>query len=309
MSLETQAPGWQWFYIGLYFFVGGVAAGAYFIGSLVELFGPLRDAKTRRANEISRIAYYIAFPLILLTPPLLIGDLGHPERFWHLLWYPNGGTPSFNLQSPLSVGAWALLVFGAMSFLSFLDNLVADGRVKFAPFSNVYNRIPRRLYAVVGSLAGFFIAGYTGVVLNTTARPLWAATDPLVGILFIVSAASTGGAAIALVMAVRRIKAGEALEQLESFDRWMMVIEFVLIVAMIVVAGQFAAPLLTGTYAALFWGGVVLLGILVPLGLNWYASRRGGMIMQSAGWVTLAGILILLGGALLRITLVQAGQA
>lgn len=299
MSPETQAPGWEWYFVAMYFLIGGVSAGAYFIGSLVELFG------TEQHREVSRIAYYIAFPIILLAPILLIADLGRPERFWHLFFDVNSGIPYINMQSPLSVGSWALLVYSAFAFLSFLDNLVQDGVLKFAPFANMYNRRPRKLYALIGSLAGFFVAGYTGVLLNTTARPLWAATDPLLGLLFIVSAGSTGAAAIALVMALRRIVSGLALEQLETFDHLALVIELVIIIAMIVIAQQFAAPLLIGPYALLFWGGAVVLGILVPLALSWFARRRG---ISTAGLIVLTALLVLLGGALLRITLVSAGQ-
>ena len=300
MSLESQSPGWEWWFVAMYFFVGGTAAGAYFIASLVEFFGP------ERYREISKTGYYIAFPLVLITPILLIADLGRPERFWHLFFYANGGIPYINLQSALSVGSWALLVFGAMSFLSFVDNLIQDGRLKFAPFSNLYNRRPRKLYALIGSLAGFFIAGYTGVLLNTTARPFWAATDPLLGVLFIVSGASTGAAAIALVMAARRVMSTEALERLESFDRFAMIVELVLIAALVVIAGQFAAPLFGATFVLLFWGGTVLLGILIPFALSWYASR--GDLAGRSTVVMLAAVLILLGGALLRIMLVSAGQ-
>ncbi len=299
MSIETQAPGWAWYFVALYFFIGGTSAGAYFIGSLAELFG----GQSRR--EISRIAFYLAFPLILVTPFLLIADLGRPERFWHLFVYVNGGQPSFNFLSPLSVGSWALLLFGAMAFLSVLDNLVVDGRLKFAPLANVYNRIPRRLYALVGSLAGFFVAGYTGVLLNLTARPLWAASDPLVGALFLASAGSAGAAAIALVMAWRKMASSETAAQLEVFDRVVMIIELVLVVAMVVVAGQFAAPLLSGPYAIMFWGGAVLLGIIIPLVLNWTTRQPRP---TSSNLVVLTAILILFGGALLRISLVQAGQ-
>src|SRR5512146_619396 len=193
MNPEVHVPGWEWYYVAMYFFVGGISAGAYFIGSLAELFGG------ERYRVLSRTAYYVAFPLILLTPPLLILDLGRPARFWHLLLDARSGAPVFNVQSPLSVGSWALLVFGAMALLSFLDNLVAEGRIRSAPWAQVYSGWPRKAYAAVGSAAGFFVAGYTGVVLDVTARPLWAAADPLLGALFIASAASTGAAAIALV--------------------------------------------------------------------------------------------------------------
>jgi len=302
MSPETLSPNWAWYFVPMYFFVGGVSAGAYFIGSLVELFG--KDDEQH--CELSRVAYYIAFPLILITPILLIADLGRPERFWHLFFYVNGGIPYINLQSPLSVGSWALLLYGAMTFLSFLDNLVAAGRVRFAPFAALYNRIPRKVYALIGSLTGFFVASYTGVLVNSTARPLWAATSPLLGALFVVSAGSTGAAAIALVMVFRKMVNGEVFEQLETFDRVAMIAEIVLIVLMIVIAGQFAAPLLTSPYALIFWGGTVLVGILVPLALNWYTRRPDA---TRSGLVTLAAVLALFGGALLRISLVQAGQA
>ncbi len=299
MSPETLPPGWEWYLVAMYFYIGGIAAGAYFVGSLVELF---REGQYR---ALSRVAFYIAFPLILITPVLLIADLGRPERFWHLFFYANGGIPYINLQSPLSVGSWALLVFGAFSLLSFLDNLVSEGHWKSAPFVKLYSRIPRKLYALLGSMAGFFVAGYTGVLVNTTARPLWAATNPFFGVLFIVSAGSTGAAAIALVMIARKMVLGTAFEQLETFDRISMIVELALIVALIVIAGQFAAPLLSGPYALTFWGGTVVLGILIPLAVNWYAHRPGAVRGEL---VMLASVLILVGGALLRISLVQAGQ-
>ncbi len=298
MSFETQAPHWEWYYVALYFFVVGASAGVYFIGSLVELFG------SERQREISRTAFYLAFPPILVTPILLIADLGRPERFWHLFFYTKGDIPYINLQSPMSVGSWALLLYGGLSLLSFLDNLVAEGCLKLAPFANLYNRVPRKVYALIGSAAGFFVAGYTGMLLNITARPLWAATDPLLGSLFIASGGSTGAAAIALVMAWRKMTSTDVFKQLEIFDRVAMIVELVLIVVMIVTAGRFAAPLFRGPYALMFWGGTVAVGILIPLGLNWYAHRPGAV---SRSLVMLTSILVLFGGALLRISLLQVG--
>jgi formate-dependent nitrite reductase membrane component NrfD len=267
MSPETHVPGWEWYYVAMYFFIGGVSAGAYFIGSLAELFGG------ERHREISRTGFYIAFPLILLTPPLLIADLGRPERFWHLLLYANSGFPYVNLQSPLSVGSWALLLFGAMAFLSFTDNLVAEGRLRSVPFAAAYSRLPRKAYAIVGSAAGFFVAGYTGVILNVTARPFWAAADPLIGPLFVASGASTGAAAIYLVMTWRKRCTDVQLSGLDRFDRMSKVLELVLALAVVLIAGKWAAPLLRGSSAVMFWGGAVLLGTLLPLGAGWYASR------------------------------------
>ncbi len=299
MSPETLSPHWEWYYVAMYFFIGGVSAGAYFIGSLVEFMG------RERLREISRIAYYVAFPLILIAPLLLVADLGQPLRFWHLFFYAGNGVPYMNTTSALSVGTWALLVYGLMSFVSFLNVLVADGRVKSPSLMNLFNRIPHKVYAAIGTFFGFFVAGYTGVLLNVTARPLWASTDPFVGSLFIVSAASSGAAAIALVMASKKITANIEFHHLESFDRVAMIFELVLIALMLVVAREFAAPLLTGWYGFLFWIGAVAAGVLVPL---WLISSAGRSKTIVANPVVLTSWLVLFGSAMLRITLVQAGQ-
>ena len=302
MSPETQAPHWEWYYIAMYFYIGGVSAGAYFIGSLLELL------KMEKLRELSRTAYVIAFPLICITPVLLIADLGQPMRFWHLFFYTRDGMPYMNLTSPLSVGTWALLVYSGMSFLSFLNVLAEEGRLTseaLKKFHTLFSRVPHKVYAAVGSFFGFFVAGYTGVLVNITARPLWEATDPLFGPIFIASAASTGAAAIALTMAWRKSAAQDAFAHLEHFDRVVMVLELALIVVMLAVAGRYAAPLLTGLYGVMFLGGTVLLGILAPLWLNW---RSTASARANDGMAMLTAVLVLLGGLLLRISLVQAGQ-
>ncbi len=296
MSLETQAPEWAWYLVAIYFFVAGVSAGAYFIGALVELLGG------DESRSISRTAYDIAFPPLLVTPVLLIIDLGQPGRFWHLFFDIKGGVPYMNLQSAMSVGSWALMIFGIFSLLSFLDNRTAGGRR--LPLMNLYNHIPRKVYAVMGSAVAFFVAGYPGVLMNATAVPLWATTAPLLGALFIASSASTGAAAIALLMAWRKMASVNTFGRVENFDRIAMVIELVIIAAVIIAAGQFAAPLIRGPYAVIFWGGTVVLGILLPFGLGWYAHRPA----VGSSFVMGASILVLFGGALLRIIFVQAVQ-
>ena len=300
-NFETHIPHWDWYYIAMYFYIGGVSAGAYFVASLAELFG------SEKQHHIWRIGFTIAFWLILATPILLVVDLGRPERFWHILFYIKDGVPVpyINWQSPMSVGSWALMIYGGFSLLSYLDVLVSEGRIKWAPFAKFYNRIPRKVYAVIGSAAGFFVAGYTGVLLNITARPLWEATDPLLGSLFIASGASTGAAAIALVMVRQKITTGDFFDRLKRFDRMALIIELALIIAMIFVAGQYAAPLLRGFYAFLFWIGTVVLGILIPFGLYGYSGR---LRIDESSLVTLTAVLVLFGGALLRISIVQAGQ-
>jgi formate-dependent nitrite reductase membrane component NrfD len=298
-NFETHIPHWEWYYIALYFYIGGVSAGAYFVASLAELFGG------EKQEEVSRIGFTIAFWVILATPVLLIADLGKPERFWHLFFYIKDGVPYINWQSPLSVGSWALMAYSGFASLSYMDVLISEGKLKWAPFRRFYSRFPRKIYALVGSAAGFFVAGYTGVLLNITARPLWEATSPLLGSLFIASGASTGAAAITLVLMRQKIANGDIFERLQSFDRIAMALELALIVIMLIIAGSYAAPLLFTWYGGLFWIGTVGLGIIVPLWLHRYGRLPKMMLANPA---MLSAVLVLVGGALLRICLVQAGQ-
>jgi formate-dependent nitrite reductase membrane component NrfD len=106
-------------------------------------------------------------------------------------------------------------------------------------------------------------------------------------------------------MVRQKITTGDFFDRLKRFDRMALIIELALIIAMIFVAGQYAAPLLRGFYAFLFWIGTVVLGILIPFGLYWYSGR---LRIDESSLVTLTAVLVLFGGALLRISIVQAGQ-
>ncbi len=296
MSPGASLPGWEWYSAAIYFFVGGVSTGAYFVGSLAELFGG------ERYRGLSRMACYVAFPLILLSVPLLALDPGRAVTFRHLLLYSHSALPYVNERSPLSVGSWALVLFGAMSFLSFVDNLVSRRRGG-APFVRDHSGLPRKIYAAVGSTAGFFVAGYTGDVLNLTARPLRIDTDPLVGALFVVSAAAMGGAAVSLIDARRTRGAEVPSEDVAQFGRIVTGTELVLAIAVVAIAGRYAAPLLSGLYALVYWGGAVLPGVVVPLAWTWGAAPA-----RAATGTRLMPVFVLVGGALLRIALVHAGQ-
>jgi formate-dependent nitrite reductase membrane component NrfD len=98
---------------------------------------------------------------------------------------------------------------------------------------------------------------------------------------------------------------GEPFVRLNKFDRVVMIVELLLIIVMVIIAGRYAGPILRGWYRLMFWGGAVAVGILVPLWLNWSTRRPGSTVNNPA---MLSAMLILFGGALLRISLVQAGQ-
>src|SRR5262245_39444620 len=102
MNLFVADPDWGWWIVS-YFFLGGIAAGAYFVATLVELFGGDDD------RPLSRIGYRIAFPLVAVCGVLLILDLNRPERFWHMLLQSERVHEALDQGWPLSAGGWLLM--------------------------------------------------------------------------------------------------------------------------------------------------------------------------------------------------------
>jgi protein NrfD len=299
----TVAPHWQW-YIVLYFFLGGLAGGCYFLAALIDLVGRPED------RPLARLGYYIAFPLVLICGLLLTVDLGRPLRFWHMLIERNTYGPMFKYWSPMSFGSWALLVFGIFSFVSFLAALAEDDR----PGSDAIRRMRlpwnglRRLrppaalgtaIAVIGGIAGYFIAGYTGILLAVTNRPIWADT-PLLGMLFITSAASTS-ASLLVLLANRRGWRMPGLGNLLRMDDWVIALELIVLIAVIVSLGPVARAWLNAW--GLLLAIVIVGGMIIPLVLSWQARRFPLLNM------TTIAVLVLVGGFLLRVVIVFSSES
>src|SRR6266516_1617006 len=75
----SGAPHWTWFIIP-YFYVGGLAGGAYFLAAILEWFGKPED------RPVVRAGFDVAAVGAILSGLLLTVDLGQPLRFWHMLF-------------------------------------------------------------------------------------------------------------------------------------------------------------------------------------------------------------------------------
>jgi formate-dependent nitrite reductase membrane component NrfD len=298
MPTELQIPEWEW-WIVFYFFFGGIAGGAYFTSTMIELVGGPED------RPIARMGYFIAFPLAVICGILLILDLGRPERFWHMILYSKTLLPWPKWDSPMSVGAYALLFFSLFAFLSFVDALIEIGRLPWAPLREKYSGTPRLIYSVIGALFGFFLASYTGVLLATTHLPAWA-NNPLLGALFLASGASTGMAAIALGLILSKTDVGAAWAKLKRADNVALVVEILLLIAFVALLGTAASFLLSGLSGILLIGGVLIVGLIIPLVIQFRSGFQG--IKSPVNVTLLVAILILVGGFLMRTVIVMGGQ-
>jgi protein NrfD len=283
----TAAPHWRWLIVA-YFFLGGLAGGSYFLAALMDLFGKSED------RPLVRLAYLIAFPAVCVCGLLLTLDLGRPERFWHMLVQAQTFRPMVKAYSPMSIGSWALLLFSGCAFLSFVAVLAERGWLSWPPLRWLGPPAPLgRLVTVVGALLGLYLAGYTGVLLAVTNRPIWADTT-LLGLTFLISAASTS-AALLILLGSFEGGSRDGIRALERLDASVLVLEVLAIVALIASLGRVAMVWLNGW--GLLLAGVMLGGIGLPLLLHWRRPSR-----DLRWWIGPA--LILLGGLTLRVVIV-----
>jgi formate-dependent nitrite reductase membrane component NrfD len=172
-----KPPVWTW-EVPLYFWFGGIAAGSSFVALACDLAGDERSAATARK---------VALAALGPSPVLLILDLGRPARFVNMLRI-------FKPRSPMSMGAWALTVFGNLAAAAVGADLAGRGRAA-------------RALGAANAVVGGYLGSYTGVLLASTAVPVWARSRLFLGPIFVSTATATGAAACRLVLAGHGAKA------------------------------------------------------------------------------------------------------
>ncbi len=301
MNFWVANPDWG-FWIIAYFYLAGIAAGSYFLAILIEWFGSHED------QELARIAYLIAFPLILVCAVCLIVDLERPERFWHMMlksevtkeafaegfpfsragWALAVHAPIFKYWSPMSAGSLGLGVFGICSFASFLAALWPKGW----PGPWLF-RWPHLIFQIIGCLAGFFIASYTGTLLTASNQPMWSDT-PWMAPLFLASAASTSLATMTLIAWWKNLGTPAARERLGGAEPLALTLELIVLGAFAASLGAYLMPVLMTWHGEILIVGTLAVGVLAPLLLHALVGR------QRPWGVPAAAICVLVGGLLLR---------
>jgi len=167
----VKEPVWQP-EIPTYFFTGGIAGGC----SLLHVFARVADHE-----RLAKTALYVGAAADVVSPALLVSDLGRPERFLNMLRV-------FKVTSPMSVGSWVLFVSDGASVTAAV--LAQTGRLRPVKWAA----------EVVSFLSGAPLATYTGTLLADTAIPVWHGARKELPWLFGASAAASAGAATTLFM-------------------------------------------------------------------------------------------------------------
>jgi formate-dependent nitrite reductase membrane component NrfD len=241
----VRAPGWTFYILG-YFFFAGLSGGSYAIATLLRVVGDARD------EPAARIGFYTSFVTLLACPLLLTIDLGQPLMFWHMMVNVSPGDVGLNFKywSPMSVGVWALLVFGFFATVSALESFVLDRRDRKSTageISRPFGGVLGRAFIIAGALFALFIASYTGVLLSVSNQPIWSDTWTLGG-LFLASGLSGSAALIGILISYRRV-AMFTLRRLDEAGWYFAILEVVLLAAFLitVIAAGTAARLLPWT--------------------------------------------------------------
>lgn len=193
-----KPPTWTW-EIPLYFFAGGAAGTAAVVALAAHFF---------RQFELMRVAMWIALGGAIISPPLLIGDLGRPERFLNMLRV-------FKLRSPMSVGAWTLVAFSNTVVIAVICRealLRGYGVSVLSPLEWVAQ--------IFAAIAGAVLASYTSVLLGVTAIPVWSENRRALPALFLAGGLGSTAAILNL--------AGFALSSLQTMGITASIVETVL---------------------------------------------------------------------------------
>jgi protein NrfD len=286
---------WEW-QIPSYLFLGGLAAGILFFASLYTLMKKEKQYKT--AVEIAPL---ITPFLLVLGLFFLFLDLKHQLYFWRLYL-------TIKLESPMSWGAWVLMVITPLSFIWSAIHIESvfpkwDWKFDIVKEIIVFFRKYKTEMAWVMVVSSVILGIYTGILLSAfNARPLW--NTSILGPLFLTSGLSTGAAAIILMS-----KSHTERLALAKIDLILIAVEIFFIIHMFMgfrastqVQIEASNLFLGGEFTALFWIFVMGLGLVIPAILEIMELKNKKVPYM------VAPILVIVGGLIFRFIMVHAGQ-
>jgi len=300
---------WDW-RIAIYLFLGGITAGVLVMSAIANL----RKGKAAARDKAVAIKIPFFAPFILSLGMIFIFfDLERKlNSFWFYL--------SFQPLSPMSWGAWGVGIIIPVSFLYGLSVFPPEERnwLRLDILKNLSERLHphMRLLAKISFGLGIFLGIYTGVLLSAlVARPLW--NSAILPVLFLTSALSTGAAFVIIAADRTCVKVF-----FTKVDIWLIVSEIVIILLFFYSHFMSTAPQresimpffqLSGEY---FWYGisVILLAVLFPLALVikllevQEEYEEGDLPPAAELKMKLSAYLVLVGGLILRLALIHAGQ-
>jgi formate-dependent nitrite reductase membrane component NrfD len=285
-NLKAQSK-WHWL-IAAYLFLAGLGGGAYVTGVVADFLGDGWDT-------ISKIGICLGFPCVAVGCIFLILDLGAPRNFWRAAMRPN--------TSWIARGTIIITIFMIIGVI----------HIAFWvwPFHKLDAAVGgRQFLGILGVIFAFGTMIYTGILLGA-ARPIAFWSTAMLPLLFLVSALSTGVMAVVLLASLGGTTLAGPIHALARVDILLIILE--MFVLLFYLQGTHRVPesrasaqlVLTGSVAPLFWWGVAVLGLTIPLLLELLSrSLEGGWAVVFAFVASACGIA---GGLFLRQVVLSGG--
>ena len=290
--------------IALDLFLGGLGVGTFIFSVLIHhLYG-------QRLKNVSQVAAYLAPIMVGMGLIFLMLHLGRPDRFYRIFIH-------FNVTSPLSWGGWLQAIFFGISVLHALMWFTErTGQLTEKLPGWLHDEKKRNVIGMLGVPFAIAVGVYHGFLLMMfNSRPLWN-TGPTV-VMAICGFIMTGIALVVFVLSVLPSHR-DLLDELQQSKRILgATIVAQLFFVCLWLAALFYGPgeshnamiRLITEFGLLFWGGAVLIGLIMPLiigGGLFFRNRPGEN--QSTAIPLISSTMVLLGGFILRYVIIVAAQ-
>lgn len=308
-----HTPNLVWDYtIAIYLFLLGISSGAVQLAIAYKRSNKLENLSQ---NWIIRSGVILGSVPTLIGLTLLIFHLTRPWTFWKLMF-------NYQFNSVMSMGVMLfqiymlfLVIWGVVIFKKEIEALIN----RFIPklqfvmkLIGIAERITSPVEVILFILAAV-LGAYTGFLLSALiSYPML--NNPVLPALFLASGTSSGIAATFLIILIAGKLKGDSHEShfIHKFEVPIMVTELGLIVCFFVGlhfgGGQKTVALhnaLSGFWGAIFWVGVLIIGILIPLIANMFVNDR---LKYNRNFIILVSIFDLIGVFCLRFFVLYAGQ-
>ena len=308
-----HTPNLVWDYtIAIYLFLLGISSGAVQLAIAYKRSNKLENLSQ---NWIIRSGVILGSVPTLIGLTLLIFHLTRPWTFWKLMF-------NYQFNSVMSMGVMLfqiymlfLVIWGVVIFKKEIEALIN----RFIPklqfvmkLIGIAERITSPVEVILFILAAV-LGAYTGFLLSALiSYPML--NNPVLPALFLASGTSSGIAAPFLITLIAGKLKGDSHEShfIHKFEVPIMVTELGLIVCFFVGlhfgGGQKTVALhnaLSGFWGAIFWVGVLIIGILIPLIANMFVNDR---LKYNRNFIILVSIFDLIGVFCLRFFVLYAGQ-
>ncbi|MBI2300191.1 MAG: polysulfide reductase NrfD [Armatimonadetes bacterium] len=311
--LGSTVPWGLW--VAFYIYFIGLSAGSFLLSSLVFVFG-LKSLET-----LSRLAVVQAFVCLLIGLVFIFLDLGHWERFYYVMRYPQWH----------SVLAWEIWFYNAYLVILLMEqfflmrcDLARWSREVPGAWGRIYKVLSlgficpddpaqkaqcdrqsaRWLYylGAIGIPIALGVHGGTGAIFAVVkSRPAW--YSPIFPLVFIISALASGGGLLLFLrvfVVPEPAKDRETLPQVANLVAGFLIFDVLLLFLEFLVGIYGGMPdhtepyrlMTNGPFAWVFWFQQLGLGVAIPL-LLLYA--RPSHTKYKAEEIGIAGLLIFVG--------------